>query len=222
VTQDPSSNKQERIYSILRERILAGQYGPGHRLVIAAIARELEVSPMPVREAIRRLEAEGWVVYRRNQGAEVAPVDDGSWSETMSTLALLEGYATAVAAPLVTAGDFRALRQTNKRMLAALEQLNLVEVSRQNQLFHDTIVGRCPNRYLKREVDIAADRLHSLRATVFPFIPTRGKVSVDEHEELLEMMETGKTGRAIERFAREHKLHTLKAYEERRAAEAAA
>ena len=50
-----------------------------------------------------------------------------------------------------------------------------------------------------------------------------GKVSVDEHEELLAMMESGKTGRAIERFAREHKLHTLRAFEERRlAADAAA
>jgi DNA-binding GntR family transcriptional regulator len=216
------TNKQERIYSILRERILAGNYGPGHRLVIAAIARELAVSPMPVREAIRRLEAEGWVVYRRNQGAEVAPVDDGSWSETMSTLALLEGYATAVAAPFLTAADYKALRALNKKMLAALEELNLVEVSKQNQLFHDTIVARCPNRYLKREVDIAADRLHSLRATVFPFIPTRGKVSVDEHEELLQLMEAGKSPRTIERAAREHKLHTLRAFEERRRADAAA
>jgi DNA-binding GntR family transcriptional regulator len=216
------TNKQERIYSILRERILAGTYGPGHRLVIAAIARELDVSPMPVREAIRRLEAEGWVVYRRNQGAEVAPVDDGSWSETMATLALLEGYATAVAAPHLSAADYKALRAINKKMLAALEDLNLVEVSKQNQLFHDTIVERCPNRYLKREVDIAADRLHSLRATVFPFIPTRGKVSVDEHEELLALMEAGKPARSIERFAREHKLHTLRAFEERRTADAAA
>jgi DNA-binding FadR family transcriptional regulator len=49
--------KQERTYAILRSRILDGTYGPGQRLVIDALARDLAVSPMPVREAIRRLEA---------------------------------------------------------------------------------------------------------------------------------------------------------------------
>ena len=62
------TSKQERVYVVLRGRLFDGTYGPGHRLVIDALARELEVSPMPVREAIRRLEAEGLVDYQRNQG----------------------------------------------------------------------------------------------------------------------------------------------------------
>ena len=53
-----AGTKQERVYQAVRERILSGAYGPGYRVVIDAIATEFEVSALPVREAIRRLEAE--------------------------------------------------------------------------------------------------------------------------------------------------------------------
>ena len=69
--------KQERVYQAIRERILSGAYGPGYRVVIDALAEEFEVSGLPVREAIRRLEAEGLVIYRPNAGAQVAPADPG-------------------------------------------------------------------------------------------------------------------------------------------------
>jgi DNA-binding GntR family transcriptional regulator len=69
--------KQERVYRVIRERILRGTYGPGYRVVIDALAEEFAVSALPVREAIRRLEAEGLVIYRPNAGAQVAPADPG-------------------------------------------------------------------------------------------------------------------------------------------------
>src|SRR3989441_8406502 len=75
VRQTNKRNKHEQAYSIMRERIFNGTYVPGYRLVIDALARELGISPVPIREAIRRLEAEGWVEYRANAGAQVAAVD---------------------------------------------------------------------------------------------------------------------------------------------------
>jgi len=68
-------SKHERAYAVIRQRILDGAYQPGHRLVIGTLAGELGISTVPVREAIRRLEAEGRVVYRHNAGARVTPVD---------------------------------------------------------------------------------------------------------------------------------------------------
>ena len=68
-------NKQERTYTILRDRIHSGSFAPLERLNIDALARELGVSPIPVREALRRLEAEGWVRFTPNVGAVVSPVD---------------------------------------------------------------------------------------------------------------------------------------------------
>lgn len=211
--REPS--KQERTYTVLRERILDGTYGPGYRLVIDAIARELEVSPMPVREAIRRLEAEGWVIYRANQGAQVAPVDTGSWKEVMVTLALLEGYTTAVAAPEMRAADRRRLRAINKKMRGAIDRLDLMQVSRFNHEFHEVIYDRCPNDYLRRELAETNERLNTLRATVFLYIPTRGNESAAEHDLIADLIEEGADPARIEREARRHKMRTIEAYEAR-------
>lgn len=211
-------SKQEWAYGILRSRVLEGSYGPGHRLVIDAIARELEVSQMPVREAIRRLEAEGWVVYQPNQGAQVAPLHEDAWCETMTTLAVIEGFATADAAPHLRTADFKRLRALNRQMRKALDALDVTRASEHNQAFHAVIYARCPNRYLSRQAQITQERLSSLsRTTIFVYIPRRGRVSADEHDELVELLASGARARVIERFAREHKLHTVTAYEERRA-----
>jgi DNA-binding GntR family transcriptional regulator len=203
--------KQERTYAILRSRILDGTYGPGQRLVIDALARDLAVSPMPVREAIRRLEAEGWVVYQRHQGAQVAPLDEAGWMEALSTLAVLEGYATALSAPHLTAADIEQARAINGKMQDALDALDVMAVSAHNLAFHRALTERCPNAYLKRELAAIQERLNTLRSSIFMFVPTRGRVSVDEHEQLVAMIERGSKPQKIERFARAHKLHTVEA-----------
>lgn len=210
-----AASKQQQAYATLRGRIVAGRYGPGHRLVIDALARELGVSPMPVREAIRRLEAEGWIVYSRNQGAQVAPVDARSWAEAMGTLAVLEGNATALAAPYLTAEDLAELRAANGRMEAALADLDVVGASDHNLRFHSVIHARCPNGYMRRELTRIQERLNTLRNTIFLQIPARGLVSVTEHAELIALLERRADPSEIEGFARGHKLRTVGAFEER-------
>jgi DNA-binding GntR family transcriptional regulator len=214
--------KQEQAYAALRARILDGTYGPGRRLVIDALARELGVSPMPVREAIRRLEAEGWVNYERHHGAQVAPLDETGWVEALTTLAVLEGYATALAAPHLSPADLARLREHNTAMRDALEALDVMAVSAHNLAFHGAIGDHCPNAYLRRELTTIQERLNTLRSSIFMFIPARGRASIGEHELLIEMIEGGEDSGAIERFAREHKLHTVAAYRARLAEEAAA
>jgi len=208
-------SKLERTYALLRARILEGVYGPGHRLVIDQLARELEVSQMPVREAIRRLEAEGWVTYQRNQGFQVAPIDAASWTEATATLAVLEGYATALAAPHMTAADIARLHELDARMLEAIENLDVLAISNHNQAFHQVIYDRCPNAHLRRELQAIQERLNTMRSSIFMFIPTRGRASLAEHEELIERIERGADPLEIEMFAREHKMHTVAAYQQR-------
>ena len=71
-TQTISKSKAETAYAWIRERIRTREYEPGYRLVLSTIAEALEVSVVPVREAIRQLEAEGLVTYERNVGARVS------------------------------------------------------------------------------------------------------------------------------------------------------
>lgn len=211
----PAASKQEATYRVLRERIMEGVYAPGHRLVIDAIARELGVSAMPVREAIRRLEAEGWVTFRRNQGAQVAPIDASAWAETMATLAVLEGFATALAMEHLGEADIAALRAIDGEMGEALEAFDVLRFAERNRAFHELIYARCPNGQLRRQLATDWERLDSVRTTVFSYIPMRGRESIDEHERLVDMLARRDDPDAVERFARTHKLHTVDALRRR-------
>ena len=94
-----TTTKQQRVYGVLRERIRTGVYEPGHRIVIDQLAAEFGVSPLPVREAVRRMQAEGLVVSRPNSSACVAPADPELVEPIIELLAVVEGYVTALAAP---------------------------------------------------------------------------------------------------------------------------
>jgi DNA-binding GntR family transcriptional regulator len=85
----------------VKARIVEGTYTPGYRLVLAKIAEDLGFSVVPVREAIRRLEAEGLVKFERNVGATVSGIDPTEYLYTMQTLSIVEGAATALSAPLI-------------------------------------------------------------------------------------------------------------------------
>jgi len=204
-------NKQQEVFSVLRRRILDGTYPPGYRLVIDTIARELSVSPMPVREAIRRLEAEHWVVHRPHVGAEVAPRDSKSWAEVVEALAVVEGYVTACAAPHLTAEDFANMRELSDTMYADVESYDVVALTEHNEAFHRIVWERCPNRILRREVQAAQERLTAMRSTIYFPLKARGRDMLDEHLELIAILESGRDRDGIERFARDHRLRTIEA-----------
>ncbi|MFN8221630.1 MAG: GntR family transcriptional regulator [Gaiellales bacterium] len=204
--------KQERVYGALRERILSGAYGPGYRVVIDALADEFSVSALPVREAIRRLEAEGLVVYRPNAGAQVAPADPSVFEEEMTVLALLEGLATALAAPALAKADIARMRQINAEMAKAMEQLDSLRFGRLNQEFHAIIYEKCPNGSLVTLLRDVARRLDAIRRTVFVQIPYRGAASLKEHAELIDLIEKRAPATKVESLARAHKLHTVESF----------
>lgn len=201
--------KQERVYRAVRERILGGAYGPGYRVVIDALAGEFGVSALPVREAIRRLEAEGLVVFRPNAGAQVAPADPGLFDEEMTVLAVLEGYATALAAERLGKAEIKRLSDLNKQMVEAIERLDPLSFGRLNQEFHAVIYEHCPNAALVGLLRDVARRLDAIRRTVFVQIPYRGAESVAEHARLIDLIASGAPAAEIEAAAREHKLGTV-------------
>lgn len=204
--------KQQLLYDALRERILSGAYGPGFRVVIDQVAAEFAVSALPVREAIRRLEAEGLIVYRANAGAQVAPAEPELFEDSMSVLALLEGYATALAAPHLSAEDLRSLEDHTDDMVSAMERMDSLAFGRHNRAFHRVIYERCPNPTLVAMVRDVDRRLDAIRTTVFVHIPYRGASSVAEHRELIELLRGGAPAKRIESAARRHKLRTVESF----------
>lgn len=207
-----SATKQETVYRELRGRILDGKYSPGFRIVIDQIAGELDVSALPVREAIRRLEAEGLVIYRPNAGAQVAPADPDLFEEEMTTLALLEGYATALAAPTLDEQAQNKLNDITDSMEAAMLQMDILLFSKLNREFHAEIHAACKNKSLVRMIDEVGRRLDAIRSTVFVQIPLRGADSVAEHRNLVQLIADGADSAVIEQTARAHKLQTVETF----------
>jgi DNA-binding GntR family transcriptional regulator len=206
---DAPLNKHELAYRMLRERIESGVYQPGQRLVIDALARDLNMSQVPIREAIRRLQAEGWVTYRHNSGPEIANIGLDQWQATTEVLAVLEGYATALAAPNLRKEDLRVLRKHTAAMQKAMEQFDLLQLGESNRAFHAAIYARCPNPVLVERISETQAQLDAMRATLFPSVPQRGSDSVREHLELVDLLEGRASFADIERHAREHKLNFL-------------
>lgn len=208
-------SKSQLVYRAIRERIVDGTYSPGYRLVLDQLARELSVSTVPVREAIRLLEAEGYVTFVRNVGARVA-IDEGQYETAMEAFAVLDGAATGLSGPLLTEDELEAAREVNDQMRRSRETFDPVKFTRLNGEFHRILRSRCPNADLLSMVDRQRHRLDMLRRSTFDFVPSRSLQSVEEHDDLLRLIEQGAEPEEVERFARMHKLNTLHAFIEQR------
>ncbi|MCS5733861.1 GntR family transcriptional regulator [Herbiconiux daphne] len=204
-------SKSERAYSFIKERIENGSFSPGFRLVLGQIAKQLDVSVVPVREAVRRLEAEGAVTFERNVGAQVAMVDEREYFYTMETLSLVEGAATALSAPFVSASDIADARAVNAAMIATLDDFEPHRFTELNLEFHAVIFEHCPNPHILDLVHRGWKRLALLRDSTFSFVPGRARESVAEHENLLRLIESGAEPLEIELAARAHRTGTLDA-----------
>lgn len=205
-------SKSQQAYRWIKERIARQEFSPGYRLVLGTIAGELDMSVVPVREAIRQLEAEGLVMFERNVGARVSMVDDSQYRHSMQALSLLEGSATALAARRLTTDDVRQARRINELMVETLDHFDPRAFTRLNQEFHATLYRKCPNPRLLELVEAEWARLGHLRDSTFSFVPGRAQESVREHENLLQLIETGAPLGEIEKVARRHRAATLDAY----------
>jgi DNA-binding GntR family transcriptional regulator len=206
------TNKQQYAYQVIRSRILDGRYPPGHKLVIDQLARELQTSAIPVREAIRLLEADSLISFKPYSGAIVTPFDEQAYLETLSVLAVLEGFATAESSIHFPHEKLEGLRVYTKLMEEALEQLDYSLFSNYNKEFHQLTYKYCTNQFLLEQIHTTWVRLGTVRQQGTTMKPVRMKRSVAEHYQLIEMMERREEPTIIEAFTRNHKLNTLKAF----------
>nr|WP_042179021.1 GntR family transcriptional regulator [Kibdelosporangium sp. MJ126-NF4]CEL13587.1 Transcriptional regulator, GntR family [Kibdelosporangium sp. MJ126-NF4]CTQ99273.1 Transcriptional regulator, GntR family [Kibdelosporangium sp. MJ126-NF4] len=205
-------SKAQRTYQAIRSRIADGTYRPGHRLVLGSLAKEFDVSPVPVREAIRLLQAEGLVHFERNVGATVAAIDPLEYRHSMQMLAIVEGAATALAAPHLSADQLADAADINDRMRALLSAFDPVAFTQLNHEFHETLYLPCPNPLLVELVRKGWSRLATIRDSTFTFVPGRAEASVAEHDQLLELIRTGAGQEWIEHRARTHRTATIDAF----------
>lgn len=205
-------SKSQEAYNWIREKIRTREYEPGHRLVLSTVAEELGVSVVPVREAIRQLEAEGMVTYERNVGARVTTRNREAYFDTMHIIAALEGLATALSAPHLTQEDIAKARALNAEMMALDVHTQPDDFTRLNKDFHRVLFSRCPNRHL---VDLLLEQWEVLefhRVSTFRYVPERAAASRLEHQRILQLIEAQADADYLEKVCRQHRMTTAETY----------
>jgi DNA-binding GntR family transcriptional regulator len=198
----------DQVYTAIRERIASGSLPRGARVHQEDLAEELGVSRTPVREALRRLAAEGLVEMRTNRGARVADIDQGGMRGAYDARLVVEPGAARLAAA-------RRLAEPLARMRAAVaaQRRSLRSVERSfeaNREFHLALVAASGNDYLLQLVE----RLWVARigATIYERqVETQERMVLDvrEHEQILEAIEAG-DGRRAESLTRRHLADAMK------------
>jgi len=211
-TATAGQSKSQQAYHWIKGRIANQEFTPGYRLVLGSIATELGMSVVPVRDAIRQLEAEGLVTFERNVGAHVSMVDDTQYRFSMQALSILEGAATALAARRLSADEIRRARAVNDLMVEVLDRFDPRSFTALNQEFHSILFAQCANPRMLELVTTEWARLGHLRDSTFSFVPGRAAESVREHENILQLIENGAPLGEIEKAARRHRSATLDAY----------
>lgn len=147
-------------YDYIRERILSGEYVPGHALATSVLASEIKVSRTPVRDALRQLEADGLVVIRPHFGANVKTMDFTEFREMCVMRLALENHAAGLAAESRTEAELReiriaveSMRQLTAKVEASGEEKSLLnDLVREDVRFHIAILTAAKNSLIKKEI----------------------------------------------------------------------
>ncbi len=150
----PETVRAPGAYEQLRQGIVEGRYLPGQRLVEQRIAEDLELSRTPVREALRRLEAEGLVVSERHRGSVVRPVSAGDVEDLYDLRVRLESLAAERAAERATEQDLAELEAAAVEFEVAVDDADDVDGVRRlaaaNKRFHDGVLAAARHDRLSR------------------------------------------------------------------------
>jgi DNA-binding GntR family transcriptional regulator len=204
------ATKGEMCYAALKEAIVTGELAPGAPLVIQHVARELGVSEIPVREAVRRLQVEGLVAVSPYAGATVAPVRRRDLRETLEARAALEALAARLALAEVGPADLDELEACIAAMDGCASAGDMTEFSRQNRRFHQGLYRRCPNRRLLELCTSLMEASDRARA-VFQRNPSLAPRSNAEHRRILQAVRARDPDR-VEALVRAHQWRVAEAF----------
>ncbi|HHV79540.1 MAG TPA: GntR family transcriptional regulator [Firmicutes bacterium] len=189
--------KADLVYDHLKEKIISRELKPGELIRIDAVAKELNVSKTPVREALKQLAAKGFVEMRPNSGARVARLDLDELEQIFLVRRELEALATRLAAEKIDSSTIARLRQLADEMEKACKTGDAKLYGRLNKEFHLTVYRSSKADVVIRLIEDLFDRSEYSRL-VFSMLPDRFELSNKEHYELIECLERGDSDRACQ------------------------
>lgn len=205
----PAPSKTQAVYDYILERIISGEFVAGSNLHIGQLAEKTGVSLIPVREALRRLESDGLVNVEHHRGANVASLSQREYEEVMEAQAVLEGAATAMSAPHLSAEELELARELNSQMDEASARGDMHTYHESSLKFHELLHSHCPNQYLVDSLTKSNFRIAAAQAARVGFTTDITKRLSDDHLEILQMIANRASSAEIEEFARAHRLRTM-------------
>ncbi len=200
------STKSDYVLKVLKGKILEGEYAPGSSIVISKVAEELDMSSIPVREAIKRLESEGLVEFHPHKGAKVTSFNIEQLDEVIHIRSVLEGYACAMAAANLTDKDISYLRELNEELMLLMEAGDDEKFTELNVEFHKYIYDNCPLTRINEMISTLWDG-GKFTKSVFAYYPENMKRSCEEHSKIIDAIEA-KDLELVEKLMRSHKFKT--------------
>jgi len=187
--------KTEIALQVLRERIGSGDLAPGARLRVEELANDLEMSPTPVREALRLLQADGLVDYRAHYGIVVTEYSADEVRDLFRIRALLEPLAVELAVPRVGPDELGELEQIHEQQEAAVRDGSGSAMSKTNADWHWAIYEASGSQLLNEFIR----RLWQ----AFPWrtmwaVPGRSELWLRQHTALMDAIRAGDANGAAE------------------------
>lgn len=204
--------KQEFAYQTLRDAIMRCELRPGERLVIDDLARRLQVSTIPVREAIQMLQSEGLVVTVPHTGVTVAPVSRESIQDVFAVLEALEVVASRLVAERAMPDELDALAKLVTDMDRAVAAKRHAQWAAMNTKFHRTI-GSLPGLPMLGEMtERVLARWDRVRRYFFRGVLVhRVEQAQDEHRTMIAAMRDRDLA-ALEAIVRQHNRRAFESY----------
>ena len=184
----------ELVYQRTRRAILTGDYPPGAPLRLQELAAQNGVSMIPVREALRLLEAEGFVDAIPNRGARVAPLSVADLRDVYRTRIVLETEALLQSIPLITPRQLAKARRLNARLVRQMAQRGHAPYD-DHRAFHFILYEPSGSRWLLRMIGIVWDHTERYRRQGSPLVTA--ELAGAEHEQIVAAVERRENDAAV-------------------------
>ena len=197
-------SKVDIIYEILLNSIIEGVLKPGERIIISKTARENKMSEIPVREAIRRLESEGYLEVNANQSVTVRRYDSEKITQIFQIKGVLEGFASRLSIDYLRPSNFKKLSKINEDIRQAHLENKTDKYSSLNMKFHLEIYSVIPQKELY-DMIVELWAKWGMTKSVFKIAPERVEESYDDHKMIIQLLQEKRCDE-VEAFVRKHKF----------------
>lgn len=202
-------SRADEAYERLKRMVFEHELPPGSRISEAQVARQLEMSRTPVREALARLESEGILTGAPGRGFLVADLTVDDLVDIYRVRAVLDGLAAEEAASRATRVDIARLEDLYDAMSQASAAGRDQELARLNSEFHALIAEISGNSYLQAMLEDIREVFEWFRSTALS-LPGRRDTAHDEHGRMIEALRAGDAETA-RRLAQGHVQRALDA-----------